>query len=230
MICLIAMIDQLLSLLVKLPLNWLVLVGSFLEELIAPIPSPFVMTTAALSGLQMNYTFLDFLILATIGAVGKTTASLIIYMLADKTEDLLASKLGRLSGVTHTQIEQLGKLLNYGWWDDIILLLLRSAPFIPSFLISVGAGVLKIKLRTYIITTFLGTIVRNGFYLFIGIYGIEQVMVLWRSSSWALLVLLLMGALAVIVGYLTFKDRLSAKLLQSNNMLPVQKKKSGQEI
>jgi len=42
--------------------------------------------------------------------------------------------------------------------------------------------------------------------------------------------LLLMGALAVIVGYLTFKDRLSAKLLQSNNMLPVQKKKSGQEI
>lgn len=208
------MIDQLLAFLVSLPLNLLVLVGSFLEEIIAPIPSPFVMTTAALSGMQMNFTFVDFLILATIGAVGKTVASVIIYVLADKTEDLLSTKIGRMSGISHTQIEQLGKLLSHGWWDDIILFLLRSAPFIPSILISVGAGVLKLNLKTYILTTFLGTIVRNGFYLFVGIYGIEQLMLLWRSNSWLLLVLLIVGLIAAFAGYLKFKDRLSDHILQ----------------
>jgi len=219
------MIDHLLSLLIKLPLNWLVLIGSFLEELIAPIPSPFVMTTAALSGLQLNYTFLDFLVLATIGAVGKTAASLIIYVMADKIEDLLATKIGRMSGVSHAQIEHLGKLLNYGWWDDIVLFLLRSTPFVPSFLISVGAGVLKVNLTTYIFATFLGSIVRNGIFLLIGIYGIEQAMVLWRSNSWLLFVLFIIGLIAGFTGYLTFKDRLNSKLLQSTSLFRLRKDK-----
>jgi uncharacterized membrane protein YdjX (TVP38/TMEM64 family) len=73
-----------------------------------------------------------------------------------------------LLGVSHDDTEGFGKYLNKGKRDDIVLFLLRAAPIIPTAPVSVVCGLLKINMRTYLVSTFFGTIVRNLLYLYFG--------------------------------------------------------------
>jgi membrane protein DedA with SNARE-associated domain len=151
-----------------MPLPWFAFVGAFVEEVIAPIPSPLVMTLAgsisATNDNPISYLFF----LAFIGAVGKTIGSYIIYVLADKGEDVVMNKFGKLLGVSHREVEIIGKHLNKGWRDDFVLFLLRAVPIMPTAPVSIVCGLVKLNLRTYITSTFLGTMVRNIFYLYLG--------------------------------------------------------------
>lgn len=164
---------QLLSLANVIPLELYTFVGAFIEEVVAPIPSPFVMTSAgslvAAQGRALTYLF----VISLIGAIGKTLGSLIVYFIADKGEDIVIGKFGKLLGVTHKEIEGMGKYFSGGIKDDIILFALRSLPVIPSAPVSVICGVIKVKMRTYVSMTFVGSFVRNLLYLFLGYEGLE---------------------------------------------------------
>ena len=157
----------------KVPLELFTLVGTFVEEVIAPIPSPLMMTTvgslAALQGKAFSY----LLILSVIGAVGKVFGAWILYYFADKAEDIVLGRFGKFLGVSHADVERVGKHLNGGYRDDIILIVLRALPIIPSSVVSVGSGILKINLKTYLYTTFLGTIIRDFVFLYFGFVGIS---------------------------------------------------------
>lgn len=54
-----------------------------------------------------------------------------------------------------------------------MLFILRSLPIVSSALLSVLCGILKINPRVYIVTTFLGTLIRNLFFLVLGYAGVE---------------------------------------------------------
>lgn len=151
-----------------LPTEVFVTVGAFIEELIAPIPSPLVMTLAGSLAASEGKTLTYLGVLAFLGAVGKTIGSWIIYHIADKSEDFVMNKLGRFVGVSHREIEIIGKHLNHGWRDDVILFLLRAIPIMPTAPVSIVCGLIKLHLRTYLVSTFLGTLVRNIFYLYLG--------------------------------------------------------------
>ena len=163
------------KLLYILPLEVFVFIGSFLEEIIAPIPSPFIMGSAAVAAVENNYTWWGFLILAVVGSVGKTIASYILYVIGDKGEDVVLGRFGKYFKISHEQLEKIGSLFSKSWWDDIVLFFLRALPLVPSFFFSIACGVLKINMRSFLITTFLGTIFRNILLLLIGIYGWETV-------------------------------------------------------
>src|SRR3990167_5973603 len=91
-----------------IPLDVFAFIGSFLEEIIAPIPSPLVMTTAGTLAHTQNHTLLYLFWLALAASLGKTIASWLYYVLADKSEDLVLTRFGKYVGVSHNEIESIG--------------------------------------------------------------------------------------------------------------------------
>lgn len=158
----------------QLPLMLFVPIGSFLEEIIAPIPSPLVMVLAGSLSEAQKQPLLFVLLLAAAGALAKTFGSWIYYVLSDKLEDVVIGKFGKFIGVTHKQIESIGAKLNGGWQDNVFLFLSRALPIIPSAPVSVACGIIKINMRTYLSSTFFGNFVRNLIYLYLGFAGVEN--------------------------------------------------------
>jgi len=156
------------SLAQQVPVTWFVFIGALVEEIIAPIPSPLVMMLGGSIAASQGSTVLFLLLLALIGALSKTLGSLVIYVLADKAEDVLINKFGKFLGVSHSDTEGLGKYLGNGKRDDIAIFLMRAIPVIPTAPVSVIAGLIKINLKTYLLSTFLGLVVRNMIYLYLG--------------------------------------------------------------
>lgn len=150
------------------PLPIFVSVGAAIEEIIAPIPSPLVMTLAGSLAAAAGAHWLTLLYLAIIGSLAKTVASYIVYVISDKAEDLVLGKFGKFLGVNHKEVEKLGSQLSGGWRDDLVMLALRAIPIIPTAPVSIISGLLKIKLPTFFWTTAVGYTVRNYFYLYLG--------------------------------------------------------------
>lgn len=156
-----------------LPLELFVFFGSIIEEIVAPIPSPTVMVVAGSIALIEGRGMIALLPLALIGALGKTIGALAVYTIVDKSEDFFMSKFGRFFHITHDDIEKLGAKLGKGYKDYVLLIVLRALPVVPSVVISVGSGLLKVGLTLFIVTTFVGTIIKDGFYLYAGYVGTD---------------------------------------------------------
>jgi membrane protein DedA with SNARE-associated domain len=166
-----------------LPLELFVFVASFIEEVVAPIPSPTVMVLSGSVAAIQDYTIFGLIVIAIIGAIGKTVGAIIVYFIADKAEDVVIGRFGAYFGVAREDIENLGKKLQGGLRDYTVLTVLRALPIMPSSIVSVGCGVLKIPLRLYIVATFIGTILRDGVYLLVGYLGIDMLTSLVKQSS-----------------------------------------------
>lgn len=157
-----------------LPLPVFAAIASFLEEVIAPIPSgPVMLATGSLAALQ-DYTLIGLIGLATIAAIGKLGGALVVYRIADTAEDIFSSRFARSFGVSAQHIEKLGARLGNGLRDYVILTLLRALPIIPSVVLSVGGGVLKIPLRLFIVSTLIGSIIRDALFIYFGYVGLES--------------------------------------------------------
>lgn len=174
---------QLLTLVHTLPLEAFVLIASFIEEVIAPIPSPTVMVISGTVAQVQHYPLSGLFILALIGALGKTIGACVVYFITNKAEHVIMGSFGKFFGVTHEDVENLGKKLGNGFKDYILLTTFRALPFMPSVVVSVGSGLLKVPLKLFITTTFVGTIVRDGFYLYAGYVGAEALAMIINKST-----------------------------------------------
>jgi membrane protein DedA with SNARE-associated domain len=159
------------SLAEHMPLEVFSPVVSFLEEVIPPIPSPSVMFATGSMAFVQGYLFPGLLILTLLGAIGKTLGASVAYFVADKVEDILAGGINKFLGITHKQIESFGARLGKGSRDYIILTVLRALPIVPSSLLSVGCGLLKVRFKLFVISTFIGSIIRDFIYIYLGYVG-----------------------------------------------------------
>lgn len=162
----------LLSLATVLPLPLFAALASFAEEIVAPIPSGPVMLVMGTLAKVQGYALWMLFALSLAATVGKLAGALVVYGVADKTEDVLAGRFAKFFGVTHAQIESFGRRLGNGWRDYLLLTLLRTLPFIPSVVVSFGAGALKIRLRLFVVATIIGSILRDSFFLYLGYAGL----------------------------------------------------------
>jgi membrane protein DedA with SNARE-associated domain len=173
------MFDQieiaLLALSEHLPLELFVLIGSFVEELLAPIPSPGILLLAGSLAAMRDYGMAEVLFLIFCGSVGKTIGALCVYLIADTAENFFTGTLARFFPLSHDEIERFGKRFTGTWRDYVMLTTLRALPFVPSVLISAGSGLLKIPMRLFLVSTFFGTLVRDSIFLYIGYRGITLV-------------------------------------------------------
>lgn len=158
----------------QLPLEMFVILGSFVEEIIAPLPSPLVMTLAGGLAEAQEYHLLAIVLLALLGAAVKTFGSYIYYILADKAEDLLIGTFGKFFGISHNEVESLGKHFSGGRKDEILIFLFRAIPVLPTSPVSVMAGLIKLPLKGFLLTTFLGLLIRNLIFLYIGYVGLAS--------------------------------------------------------
>jgi len=169
-----SLIVQLKFLSEQIPIGPFVLIGGFIEEIIAPIPSPLIMTVAG-SMLHMQQKDVFALIfISALAAVGKTLGSWLIYVVSDRAEDVVMHKFGKWLGVTHKDIESIGKRFDKTWKDDVLLVILRAFPLIPGAPIAVVCGVIKLNPRTYIRSTFVGTLLRSLLFGFVGYAGLAN--------------------------------------------------------
>jgi len=157
------------------PLPLFTFVGALVEEIIAPIPSPIVMTLAGSLAMASNFSYLYLFILALTGSIGKTLGSYFIYYISSKAEDFVLNKIGKFIGVTHKDVEKISKKLNSGKRDDFVLFLLRAIPIIPTAPVSVVCGLIKLNLKTYLYATFFGTLIRNIIYLYLGYTSLNAI-------------------------------------------------------
>jgi len=153
------------------PLEVFSFVISFFDEVIPPIPSPSVMLiTGSLAQVQ-GYIIPGLILLAMLGGLGKTFGAGVVYFVVDKVEDIFSSKIGKFLGISHEQIESFGARLSGGPKDYIIMTVLRAIPIVPSTLISIGSGLLKINFKLFVVSTFIGSVIRDFIYLYFGYVG-----------------------------------------------------------
>lgn len=216
--------NWLLSTAQQIPLELFTFFGSFVEELVAPIPSPIIMTVTGSIAAAQSKPMLYLLVLSLIGAAGKTLGAILVYFISDKAEDLVVGKFGKYIGVTHEEIENLGKRFKGGWKDFGLLLFLRALPIMSSAVVSICSGVIKIRMRTYVAATFLGTIIRDFFYLYVGFTGIEtlQRLLTGFESVESIIQALVAVAIVLVIGWIAWKRR--------KNRMPLEKPDSGKDL
>lgn len=161
----------LLSTIHSLSLEVFVFLASFIEEVIAPIPSPTVMVVTGSFALLQERSLYALIPLSLIGALGKTLGALVVYFITFKAEHVVMHKFGRFFNVTQVDVDRFGSRIGKGKRDYFMLIALRAIPFVPSVIVSVGSGLLKVSLPLFIVSTFVGTIVRDGIYLYAGFVG-----------------------------------------------------------
>ena len=198
--------ELLLSLATAMPLPVFAAVSSAIEEIVAPIPSgPVMLVMGSLAQIQ-GYSLLMLLGLSLAATAGKLVGALVVYFVADKAEDLLAGRFAKFFGVTHAQIESFGARFGNGWKDYVLLTLLRTLPFVPSVVVSFGAGALKIPLRLFIVATIIGSILRDSFFLYLGYSGIgaaDKILAYFSTVESFLQVVIVLGVMGTL-GFLFY--------------------------
>src|SRR3989338_7127201 len=92
-----------------LPLELSAFLGALVEEIVAPIPSPFVMAAVGSVAFAQSKGLAALVWLSFVGAVGKTVGAWVVYYISDKLEDVVVGKFGRFFGVSHQEIKSVGK-------------------------------------------------------------------------------------------------------------------------
>ncbi len=152
-----------------------VLFAAFLEEIIAPIPSSLVAMFAGFFLVPAEHTLLQAIAVASLEvaipmSVGVTVGSLIFYTIAYYGGKPIILQYGKWFGLSWALIERTEKRFIKGHADEIILLCLRSLPFVPSVAISAFCGLIRYPVKTFIILSLIGSFIRSVIMAMIGWY------------------------------------------------------------
>lgn len=183
------------SLAYVLPLELFVFIGSFIEEIVAPIPSILITTLVGSLALAAGYGWLGLLWLAILASIGKSIGCALLYVIADKAEDFIMVRIGPALGITHAEVERVGTFFTGGIRDYFILIAVRALPLSPSLPISVGAGIIKIPFGLYNIATFIGNFIRSLLFIAVGYTGFSAYQnLLAQANSLESLIQMALGA------------------------------------
>lgn len=164
-------ITSFISLAYQMPLEIFVSVGLFLDEIILPVPAPIMLTIAGSISHTQNQTLFYLFILAVLGSVGKTLGMWFYYFLGERADHLLVPKYGKLLGITQQMIDKWSKKMKGGLRDIAFVFITRVIPFVPTIPVSFVCGMFQTNLKSFLITSFIATIIRNYFFLYLGFLG-----------------------------------------------------------
>lgn len=165
----------------ELPLEWFVFFGSFLEEVVSPIPSALIMGTAGSLALVRDEPLWYLFWLVLFGNIGKMLGAWAYYFIGDKLEDVLIHRVTKFFGVKHEDLENIGKrFTGHHWKDGGALFLLRAFPFFPTTPVSIMAGVIKMDKRVFLGATYLGNLLKDSVYIYAGYVGWATLQTLWK--------------------------------------------------
>jgi membrane protein DedA with SNARE-associated domain len=148
-----------------------------------------------------------------LASLGKTIGAFVLYTATKYAQEYLIKTFGHTLNITQGEIDRFGRRFTGGVRDYFSFVILRSIPIIPSVLLSFGSGVIKLPIRVFLVGTFIGTIVRDTFYLFVGMSGITMFQTLVKHTT-SIEAYITGGALvvcAILVTYFIYR-RLTRKI------------------
>lgn len=182
----------------QVPMEVFVTLGAFLEEIIAPIPSPFIISTVALYGVAQQKSWVWFVLVTLLGSASKTFASYLIYFVSKKSEGWIGKKLTKVSGLSQKRIESFGARISSGFGGLVLLTFMRGFPLLPSLPITVLCGLIQIRTLPFILSTFIGTIFRYAVIMIPITIGLEWLKAL-NTPFWVYGVLFVLAVIAYLV-------------------------------
>lgn len=219
------LISQLLAYLETLanhiPLELFTFFGTIVEEILAPIPSPFVMTITGSIAHAQGHLFGYLFVVSIIGAAGRVVGTSFLYFLADVAEDVVIGRFGSFLGISHREITQIGSRFDGTARDYLTLILLRSIPVMPSSPISVVCGLVKLNFKVFAIGTAIGSVLRNLFFLYIGYTGLAATESFMEGLEGVETVVQILFVLALVGGfYYFYRKRERGELLKDVEETP----------
>ena len=137
------------------------------ENFFPPIPSEVILTFGGFMTTCSRMTVGGVILSATIGS---SLGAVVLYILGrilngDRIELLFDSKLGKMLHLKAEDVRTAGKWFNKHGYQAVFLC--RFVPIVRS-LISIPAGMAKMKLGTFLLLTILGTFIWNAVLVYLG--------------------------------------------------------------
>lgn len=180
-----------------------------LENVFPPIPSEVILTFGGVLTTQTPLTAWGVILAATIGSL---TGALLLYgvgrlLSAERLAKILEGKIGKL---LHFKPEDVYKSCD--WFNKrgkITVLFCRCIPIVRS-LISIPAGMAKMKLGLFILFTTFGSLVWNTVLVYLGIAAGESYMKIVNGVGFyqtLTIVVLVLIAVAILIWYIRFRKK-----------------------
>lgn len=154
-----------------------VFLAEMIEEIIVPIPSAMILLGSGFIFLKGQHFFsLDFLntFMFTVvlpASLGLTLGSLIIYKLVFIFEKGFIEKFGKFLTISQLDIDNMNDRLNSGKFDEFFIVIARIIPIVPSVVLAVFCGLIKMPIKKYILLTFIGAFFRATLLSLIGFWA-----------------------------------------------------------
>lgn len=178
-----------------------------LENFFPPIPSEVILTFGGFMTTFSSMTLWGVILSATAGSV---SGAIVLYTLgsilnAERLELLFGGKLGRMLHLKIEDVRRAGNWFNRHGYKAVFLC--RFVPIVRS-LISIPAGMAKMKLGAFIMLTTLGTLIWNSVLVYLGSLAGEA----WRIIAsyldyYALITAVVLVIIVLILGVYFVKKR-----------------------
>lgn len=149
-----------------------VFIASVFEEVFAPIPSALIMTMSGFIFVKGDPSLSNILILlfkvALPAALGVTIGSYFIFYIAKYGGEIVINKFGKYIGLYWSDIVKLRESLGGTNRDELVIMIARIIPVVPSVAISAFCGILNMNVFKYFIITLVGVFVRG---ILLGLVG-----------------------------------------------------------
>lgn len=150
-----------------------VFMASILEEIIAPIPSAGVVLLAGVLLIPHDATFLEAarhaaLLVMLPASLGITIGSLFPYYIARLGGEVAVNKCGKLLGVDWQLVKKAEQYFASHHSDEVLLFFVRCVPVIPSVIIGVFCGLVRLPVKEFLFYSFLGSLIRTFILAMIG--------------------------------------------------------------
>lgn len=190
-----------------LPLELFVFIGTCIDEIISPIPAFLVLVPAGIAAHVQNVPWFYLGILALISGIARAASGYVLYLLADKLEDIIFANGRRFFGVSHKEMERYGRKLGKerpvkAW---LLLFIMHALPVFPGTLLSLGSGFIKLPFGIFVTSTLFGSAVVAVFFLALGYSGMESAELMKKLDSTAQIVTVV--TVLIITGLLFWQYR-----------------------
>lgn len=143
-----------------------VLAGSLIEEVIAPIPSTVVILFGGFLLIPSDATVLEAagqvaLKVMLPASVGMAIGSLFPYFIARIGEKVAVEKFGALLQVDWKTVEKAQAYFEKNKSESLLLFIARAVPVIPSVVIAVFCGLIRMPVGKFVLWSFLGSLIRT---------------------------------------------------------------------
>jgi len=185
-----------------------IFLGVMLETLVTIIPSPLVPMVAGFSLIprgsgMIEALYISTLLIGVVGGLSATLGALLHYLIGLYGGRALIDRYGKYLGTNSSELDEI--LMKISGKNEIIsIFILRSVPVFPLSVVSLGAGMMGMRILPYTLATLGGTFLR---YSFLGMLGFMVGEAYEEVSSWIDSVenLLIFASVTIVLLYLVIK-------------------------